>query len=72
LRRLFRHEPASANRFREDLKQAGLGSGRHSFEFVPLAHPCLGQDEIEVRRSFDGARLELSGRRTAAKYDRNG
>jgi hypothetical protein len=45
-----------ANRYRADLKRAGLGSGRHSFDFTPPR----GQDLacIEVRRSLDGAVLK--------------
>ncbi len=50
-----------ANLCREDLRAAGLGSGRHAFAFRPnegLAQSPVG---IEVRRSFDGA--VLKGRR---------
>jgi autotransporter-associated beta strand protein len=45
-----------ANRYRADLKRAGLGSGRHSFDFTPPR----GQDLacVEVRRSLDGAVLK--------------
>jgi hypothetical protein len=52
-----------ANRYRADLEHAGLGSGRHSFDFTPLR----GQDLacIEVRRSLDGA--ALNGARTVRK-----
>jgi len=49
-----------ANRYREDLEQAGMGSGRHSFEFaMPEALSC-GLDQIEVRRSVDGTEVELT------------
>jgi type VI protein secretion system component Hcp len=49
-----------ANRYREDLQQAGLGSGRHSFEFTPPAGLTFAPDAVEVRRSFDGAMLSAS------------
>jgi uncharacterized repeat protein (TIGR03803 family) len=46
-----------ANRYRSDLERAGIGSGRHSFEFMlPLGMSFAGRS-IEVRRSQDGARL---------------
>jgi hypothetical protein len=46
-----------ANRYRADLERAGLGSGRHSFEFMlPLGMSFAGRS-IEVRRSQDGAKL---------------
>jgi len=49
---------ALANRYREDLEEAGLGSGHHGFEFVsPIA---LSPDTIEVRRSLDGATVEFT------------
>ena len=49
-----------ANRHREDLEQAGIGSGRHSFEFMPPAGLAFTPDAIEVRRSLDGAPLMLT------------
>ena len=48
-----------ANRYREDLKRAGIGSGHHSFAFTPPA-VFVDLDDIEVRRSLDGASLKLS------------
>ena len=51
---------ALANRYREDLKRAGLGSGRHSFEFTPPAGLEFAPLAVEVRRTFDGALLEPS------------
>jgi hypothetical protein len=45
-----------ANRYREDLERAGLGSGRHSFAFTPPAG--LEIETVEVRRHFDGAPLK--------------
>ena len=53
---------ALANRYREDLHQAGLGSGNHSFE-VHLPQGTTGP--IEVRRTFDQAPLSLTD--TAAR-----
>jgi hypothetical protein len=47
-----------ANRYREDLERAGIGSGRHSFELVPPPGTPLAK--IDVRRSLDGAQLESS------------
>ncbi|HTP90835.1 MAG TPA: hypothetical protein VMJ52_03815, partial [Xanthobacteraceae bacterium] len=44
-----------ANRYREDLERAGLGSGRHGFSFTP-AHG-VSRGGVEVRRSLDGALL---------------
>jgi microcystin-dependent protein len=59
-----------ANRYREDLEHAGLGSGRHGFEFVPPAGLAFAARSIEVRRSLDGTRLGLASifetRRVAA------
>ena len=49
-----------ANRYREDLERAGLGSGRHSFEFTPPAGLAFTPGAVEVRRSLDGAALKLS------------
>jgi hypothetical protein len=45
----------------EDLKAAGLGSGRHGFEFAPPVGLKFASDTIEVRRSLDGTALERSG-----------
>jgi VCBS repeat-containing protein len=49
-----------ANRYRGDLQRAGLGSGRHSFEFTPPAGLGLSPGTIEVRRSIDGAGVKFS------------
>jgi hypothetical protein len=49
-----------ANQYREDLEQAKLGSGRHSFTFTPPAGLAFALDAVEVRRSLDGAALEFS------------
>jgi len=48
-----------ANEHRADLEQAGMGSGRHSFAFMP-AGVLFTPDAIEVRRSLDGAPLPPS------------
>ena len=48
-----------ANSYRDDLKRAGLGSGRHAFAFTPPAGVMLDPATVEVRRSLDGARLPL-------------
>lgn len=44
-----------ANRYREDLAQAGLGSGRHAFVFTPPDGMVIRATVAEVRRSLDGA-----------------
>jgi VCBS repeat-containing protein len=49
-----------ANRYREDLEQAGLGSGCHSFEFTPPVGFEVVPEAVEVRRSLDGAVLGRS------------
>ena len=49
-----------ANHYREDLERAGLGSGRHAFDFAPPPEINLAAETIEVRRSLDGAALPLS------------
>ena len=47
-----------ANCYREDLEQAGIGSGHHGFEFTsPIA---VSPDTIEVRRSLDGAAVAFA------------
>jgi ELWxxDGT repeat protein len=49
-----------ANRYREDLERAGIGSGRHSFEFTPPVGFSFVADGLKVRRSLDGTALPLS------------
>jgi Hint domain len=49
-----------ANRYRHDLERAGLGSGRHGFEFTPPVGLAFTSGAIEVRRSLDGAALKSS------------
>ena len=51
-----------ANRYREDLQEAGLGSGCHSFVFTPTRGLTFALDAVEVRCSLDGAILPLSTR----------
>ena len=46
-----------ANRYREDLAKARLGSGRHGFVFTPPRGLTIGSDKVEVRRSLDAAAL---------------
>jgi Hint domain len=57
---------ALANRYRADLDRAGIGDGRHSFEFSPPPGLCFSPDAIEVRRSLDGMRLGWCGASAAA------
>jgi hypothetical protein len=49
-----------ANRHRDDLARAGLGSGRHSFDFSPPDGAHFAPHTVEVRRSLDGAVLGRS------------
>ncbi|HTP93975.1 MAG TPA: hypothetical protein VMJ52_19680, partial [Xanthobacteraceae bacterium] len=49
-----------ANRYRRDLELAGLGSGRHAFEFALPAGLVVTPASVEVRRSLDGAALKLA------------
>ena len=53
-------EQVLANRYRDDLERAGLGSGRHAFAFTPPAGLAFAPDEVEVRRSLDGEALGKS------------
>jgi hypothetical protein len=46
-----------ANRYRGDLKRAGIGSGAHSFLFWTLPRTVSATDQVEVRRSLDGKAL---------------
>lgn len=57
---------ALANRYREDLKQAGLGSGHHSFEFELPAGSAFAEQAITVCRSLDGIRLPAPAREQIA------
>ena len=50
-----------ANRYRDDLADAGLGSGNHCFEFKAQTNIPFEPRSIEVRRSLDGSILDLSG-----------
>ena len=49
-----------ANRYREDLARAAIGSGRHGFEFSPPAGLTFAPDAVDVRRSLDGVPLALT------------
>jgi hypothetical protein len=55
-----------ANRYREDLKFAGLGSGWHSFDFVSRAGLDLSSVAVEVRRCLDGAVVASAHHRSPA------
>ena len=54
---------ALANHYRADLEAAGLGSGRHAFEFTPEMGLVLAPDLTAVRRALDGAALPYSTQR---------
>jgi len=56
-----------ADMYREDLQQAGLGSGHHAFIFARPDRLTWLPDAIEVRRSPDGVLLGVSrsARRTS-------
>ncbi|MGO9698725.1 MAG: Hint domain-containing protein [Xanthobacteraceae bacterium] len=49
-----------ANRYRDDLERAGMGSGHHSFVFIPRDGVAFATDAVEVRRSLDGVALEMT------------
>ena len=49
-----------ANRYRPDLKRAGIGSGYHSFAFTLPDGLAFASNAVEVRRSLDGAVLPVS------------
>jgi hypothetical protein len=49
-----------ANRYRNDLAEARLGSGNHSFEFILPDGLELVSSVVEVRRSLDGTALPPS------------
>ena len=55
-----------ANDYREDLKDAGIGSGCHGFLFALSADLASAPGTIEVQRSLDGAPLEHALARRAA------
>lgn len=48
-----------ANRYREDLRQAGFGSGHHGFEFAIPTGLAFGPAAVSVRRAIDVARLPV-------------
>jgi hypothetical protein len=54
-----------ANRYREDLERAGMGSGCHAFAFTPPSGLALLAEAVEVRRSLDGAPLNRALRAAA-------
>jgi hypothetical protein len=57
-----------ANRYRGDLKRAGLGSGRHSFEFAPPVSVAFTLNAIKVCRSLDGVVLNPSASAIAKAF----
>jgi hypothetical protein len=53
---------ALANRYREDLARASIGSGRHGFEFrLPAGLAPISEAAVRVRRSLDGRALDFAG-----------
>jgi hypothetical protein len=50
-----------ANRFRPDLAAAGIGDGRHGFEFVPPEELALTHGAVRVCRTRGGALDVLEG-----------
>ncbi len=46
-----------ANRFRADLRDAGLGSGRCAFQFEAPKGVDFSRAHVELRRASDGAPL---------------
>lgn len=56
-----------ANRYREDLCKARIGTGRHAFEYHLPNDAGFRLKSIEVRRSFDGARLAISESRSSRR-----
>jgi hypothetical protein len=50
-----------ANRFRPDLAAAGIGDGRHGFEFVPPEELALTPGTVRVCRTRGGALDVLEG-----------
>ncbi len=46
-----------ANRFRADLRDAGLGCGRHAFQFEAPKGVDFSRAHVELRRASDGAAL---------------
>jgi hypothetical protein len=49
-----------ANRYRADLAAAGIGDGRHGFEFAPPEGLAFAPGSVRVCRSCDGAALSPS------------
>jgi hypothetical protein len=51
---------ALANLHRADLQEAGFGSGRHGFSFVPRPGCCFTPEEVVAKRALDGAVLSIT------------
>ena len=56
-----------ANRYREDLQRAAIGSGCHAFAFTPPAGLTFAPPAMDVRRSLDGAPLMPTTARRAMR-----
>ncbi len=54
-----------ANRYRADLEQAGIGEGRHAFQFDAPKGVDFTRTTIELRRASDGASLAGPARQVA-------
>jgi hypothetical protein len=48
-----------ADRYRHDLRSAGIASGRHAFAFTPPPGQALSPQTVTVRRALDGALLPV-------------
>jgi autotransporter-associated beta strand protein len=46
-----------ADRYRHDLREAGIGGGCHAFAFAPPPGVSLSPEAVTVRRALDGAML---------------
>jgi Hint domain len=57
---------ALANCYREDLREAGVGSGRHGFSFVPKPGCRFTPEEVLVKRSLDGVGLPITAEARSA------
>jgi hypothetical protein len=57
---------ALANCYREDLREAGVGSGRHGFSFVPKPGCRFAPEDVLVKRSLDGAGLPITAEARSA------
>ena len=58
---------ALANSYREDLKRAGLGSGRHAFTFTPPAGLAFAPARSRCAARLDGAALDIQAQPAAPR-----